>query len=109
MIIVFVTAPKGKGEEIAKRILERRLAACINLVTVKSMYWWENKIVHEEEDLLIIKTRKDIFDKLSNFIKEIHPYKVPEIIALKASDVNIEYLSWIESETSLKKIHSAEK
>ena len=109
MIIVFVTAPKGKGEEIAKKILEKRLAVCINITTVKSMYWWENNIVHEEEDLLIIKTRKDIFDRLSNFIEEIHPYKIPEIIALKASDVNVEYLSWIESETSLKKIYSAEK
>ncbi len=109
MIVVLVTAPKGSGEALAKKILQKRLAACINITSIKSLYWWENKINSDEEDLLIIKTRKDLFEKLRTFIKEIHPYNTPEIVALKVYDVDLDYLNWLESETSLKKIREVEK
>ena len=104
MIIVLVTTPKNEGEKIARKILEKRLAACINIKSVKSLYWWENEIKEDEEDLLIIKTREDLFEMLKDFIKSIHPYKIPEIVAIKVKDVNVEYLNWLESETSIKKI-----
>lgn len=107
MIVVLVTVPNGKGKEIAKKILEKRLAACINIKEVESMYWWNEKIEEAKEELLIIKTRKEIFDMLKDFIKSIHPYEVPEIVALDVKDVNIEYLNWLESETSIKKIRNA--
>ncbi|HIP66652.1 MAG TPA: divalent-cation tolerance protein CutA [Candidatus Nanopusillus sp.] len=104
MIIVLVTAPKGKGEELSKRVLEKRLATYVSISTIKSMYWKENNTIYEEEDLLIIKTRKAIFDNLSDFIKKIYLYKIPKIVAINIIDANVEYLSWVESETSLKKI-----
>jgi periplasmic divalent cation tolerance protein len=107
MIIVLTTVPYGKGEEIARKILEKRYAACINIKEVRSLYWENNSIKDEKEELLIIKTRKEIFDILKDFIKSIHPYKIPEIIEIKVDDGNKEYLDWLESETSLKKIKNA--
>ncbi|BFI73492.1 dihydroorotate dehydrogenase [Nanoarchaeota archaeon] len=107
MILVLTTVPYGKGEEIAKKILEKRYAACINIKEVKSFYWEENNIKEDKEELLIIKTREEVFDMLKDFIKSIHPYKVPEIIEIKVDDGNKEYLDWLENETSLKKIRNA--
>ncbi|MGC9133580.1 MAG: divalent-cation tolerance protein CutA [Nanopusillaceae archaeon] len=107
MIIVLTTVPFGKGEEIAKKILEKRYAACISIKEVRSLYWENNNIKDEKEELLIIKTRKEIFDMLKDFLKSIHPYKIPEIIEIKVDDGNKEYLDWLESETSLKKIRNA--
>lgn len=106
MIVVLTTVPYGEGKNFARKILEKRLAACINIKEVDSLYWWENEIKENKEELLIIKSRKELFDMLKDFIKKNHPYKVPEIIEIKVDDSNIEYLNWLESETSLKKIRN---
>jgi periplasmic divalent cation tolerance protein len=96
-IVVFCTTPKNKGYEIAKKIIENRLAACINVVNnINSIYWWKGEINEDEEELLVIKTKKTILNELITFIKSIHPYSVPEIIALDIIDGNIDYLNWIE-------------
>ncbi len=102
MIVVITTVPKGKGKEIAKALLEKRLAACINIADVKSLYWWEGKIEEAEEELLIIKTRSELYEKLEEELKKIHPYEVPEIVALRVKDVYVEYLRWVEKETRLR-------
>ncbi len=102
MIVVLTTVPKGKGKEIAKALLEKRLAACVNITDVKSLYWWEGKIEEAEEELLIIKTRAELYEKLEEELKKIHPYGVPEIVALRVKDVYVEYLRWVEKETRLR-------
>ena len=99
MIIVLVTVPKDNAEELAKKILENRLAACINISEVKSLFWENNRIVNAEEALLIIKTRDELYDKLEDFVKKNHPYKIPEILAISVSDGNAEYLRWVDKET----------
>jgi len=98
-IIVFITTPKGDGSRIARYIVENRLAACVNIVTgVRSLYWWEGKVNDDEEDLLIVKTRMSLLSKLIEGVKSIHPYSVPEIIALPIIGGNMDYLRWIDNE-----------
>lgn len=101
-IVVYVTAPNIEtASKIAETIVEKRLAACVNIIPkINSIYWWEGKIERDEEVLLIIKSRREIFEKLSMAIKEIHPYNVPEIIALPIIKGNKEYLEWINGETT---------
>ncbi len=99
-IIVFVTVPNNKFKRIIDQLLTKKLVACINVIkNVSSYYWWENKICTDKESLLIIKTKKVLFKKLLNEIKKVHPYKVPEIISIKMSEGNKEYLNWIDSVT----------
>lgn len=99
-VIVYVTTPPGKAKEIARYILENRLAACINITSVESLYWWNNVIEEDTEKLLIIKTAKHCLDNLINKIKEIHPYQVPEIIATEIVKGSNTYLEWIKKEVS---------
>jgi len=95
--VVFITTPAGKGEEIAQKLVEEKLAACVNVVDkVSSLYWWQGKIEKDKENLLVVKTKADLFKKLVKRVKEIHPYTVPEIIALPIVDGNEDYLSWID-------------
>lgn len=95
--VIFVTVPDNSvGKKIAQKILKNKLCACVNIVTkIKSSYWWKNKIEHSDESLLIIKTKRTVFTKLLAYIKKIHPYTVPEIIALPIEAGNKEYLNWI--------------
>lgn len=100
MRVVFCTTPKILAEEISDKILEARLAACVNIIdTVKSKYWWQGKLQTDEESLLIIKTTKDLIEPLTKKIKEIHPYDVPEVISFKIKDGNEDYLKWIYNST----------
>lgn len=95
-IIVFCTVPgKEKTYEISKKIIENKLAACVNFLKVNSIFEWKGKIEEEEEYLLIIKTKDEKFEELENFIKKIHPYEVPEIIYFKIEKGNENYLKWI--------------
>lgn len=100
-MVVLVTAPKEKGEEMARRILEKGLAACVNICDIKSFYWWKGKIEENGEDLLIIKTTENVYKRLEEFIREIHPYEMPEIIALEIDRGLDKYLKWVEEETKL--------
>ena len=96
-IVVFITAPKDKGIEIARSIVEKRMGACVNIVAqVNSIYWWKGNIEEDEESLLIVKTTAEKFGELKDFVKGIHPYTVPEIIALPILSGNEEYLRWMD-------------
>ena len=100
MRVVFCTTPTEKAEEIADKILESKLVACVNIIdTVKSKYWWEGKIQTDEESLLIIKTKVELIEKLIIKIKEVHPYEVPEIISFEIKEGSTEYLDWIKKVT----------
>ncbi|MBF0595065.1 MAG: divalent-cation tolerance protein CutA [Candidatus Omnitrophica bacterium] len=97
-IVVFVTASKEEEAEIiARALLEKKLAACCNLVSgVKSLYWWQGKITDDQEVLLVIKTRTDMFDKIKETVIAYHSYAVPEIIALPVVAGSEPYLKWID-------------
>jgi len=94
LAIILVTAPRGEGRRIARILLESKQAACVNITSVRSIYWWEGKLEESDEDLLIIKTRRDTADKTVEKIREVHPYEVPEIIVLSPEKVYKAYLDW---------------
>lgn len=98
--VAFVSIPKDKAKELARKLVEERMAACINIVPkIESIYWWENKVQEEEESLLIIKTTQVKVEKLIGFVKENHPYDVPEIITFILAEGLPDYLDWVIEET----------
>jgi periplasmic divalent cation tolerance protein len=96
--VVLVTAPSmDVGRDIARALLDGKLAACVNIVpSITSLYTWEGELCVDEEVLLIIKTTTSAFDALTSAIKSIHPYDVPEIIALPLAAGSRDYLDWIQ-------------
>jgi len=101
-VLVLVTAPDIKtARTLAKAILSVRLAACVNLLPkIESHYWWEGKIEHGTEILMLIKTRKDRLKKLEKEIVARHPYDTPEFLVLPIADGNQRYLDWLSRSVS---------
>lgn len=94
--IVLVTAPsQNEGEAIVRALLEARLAACVTIIPVHSIYTWQGKIDSNQEWQLLIKTDLALFPTISAKIRELHSYEVPEIIALPITDGFEPYLQWI--------------
>ena len=84
---------------IARKLIEKRIAACVQRIgPIKSTYWWKDKVNEEEEWLLIIKTSNEMFGEMEEAIREVHPYEVPEIIASPIIKGNKDHLNWIEKE-----------
>ncbi len=101
-ILVMITAgSEEEGAKIAKALLEARLIACANLIGgVRSLYRWEGKVCDDPEILLLCKTVRHHFSRLSEKVKSIHSYDVPEIIALPLVEGWNPYLEWVEQETT---------
>ncbi|MFH0931321.1 MAG: divalent-cation tolerance protein CutA [Candidatus Zixiibacteriota bacterium] len=100
-IVILVTASsEEEAKKIAQSLVEKRLAACVNIIKdVQSVFRWKGKISDEKELLLIIKTRKKLYKNVEEVIKTLHAYEVPEIIALPIISGSKDYLYWIDSET----------
>jgi len=98
-IIAITTTPsKNEAEKIAKTLLEERLIACANIIgPVQSLFWWQGKIDEAQEHLILMKTRKDLFSKLSEKVKALHSYQIPEIIAVPIVEGFKPYMEWLES------------
>lgn len=97
--IVLCTVPDpATGERLAQGLVEARLAACVNLLpALTSIYRWQGTLQKEAECLLIIKTRRDRFDALSETLRQHHPYELPEIIAVPLINGLPAYLGWIDA------------
>jgi len=97
VLVVLVTAPAGEvAAGLARSLVEERLAACVNRVpAVSSTYRWEGKVCVEEEDLLIVKTTPGRFAELEERLRTLHPYEVPEILALPVGGGSRSYLDWV--------------
>lgn len=96
-ITILVTVPSEKiAFKISRELVCKKLAACVNIIPkIRSFYTWQNKLCSDKELLLIIKSRNNLFKKVETNIKKIHPYKVPEIIALPIQLGNRTYLDWL--------------
>jgi len=102
-ILVLITTPSREvGEEVAATLLEQKLAACVNILpSITSIYAWKGEVQNDQEALLVVKTRAELFHKrLVPAVKAIHPYEVPEIIALPVVMGSQSYLDWISTETA---------
>ncbi|XP_043660072.1 protein CutA homolog [Drosophila teissieri] len=105
--VAFVTTPDREcAKKLARSIIERKLAACVNIVPqIDSIYMWEGKITEDSEYLMMIKTLTSRIDDLTKFVRENHPYSVAEVISLPIQNGNPPYLDWI-AQTVPKKVKS---
>jgi periplasmic divalent cation tolerance protein len=98
-IVIFITT--GSEEEahrIADQLLNQRKAACINIVPkIDSLFWWQDKLDSAQESLLIVKTKASKLKEITELVKRVHSYEVPEIIALPIIGGNEDYLKWLDT------------
>jgi periplasmic divalent cation tolerance protein len=97
-IVLSACGSRNEAEKIARDAVERRLAACVNIVPVTSYYRWNGKIRVDREYLLVAKTRSEIFARLKRRILALHTYELPEILSLKVLGGHKQYLDWIDQE-----------
>jgi periplasmic divalent cation tolerance protein len=100
-ILVLTTVPdEARGRKIALKLVEERLAACVTVsAAARSFYRWEGRIADEEERILFVKTKAALYGRLEKELKALHPYTVPEIIALPIVAGSEAYLKWLSGET----------
>jgi periplasmic divalent cation tolerance protein len=101
-IAILCTTPDiASAERIAGALVEEKLAACVNLVPgLSSVFRWEGKVQREPEVLLLIKTQRTRFDAVAARVKALHPYTVPELIALPIDASTPDYLAWLIENTT---------
>ena len=96
LLVVYVSAPPDEAAELARSLVDARLAACVNLVPqMRSIYSWKGEIADENETLLVIKTHAAHFDRLADLVQNSHSYDVPEIIALPIERASSAYEAWL--------------
>lgn len=99
-VVVLCTFPSAeKAAEIARVLVGEKLAACMNISAVRSIYVWKDALQDDAEALGVIKTTADRYAALAQRIVELHPYEVPEIIALPVGDGHAPYLAWVVAQT----------
>ncbi len=98
--LVLSTCPdRDTAERLARMLVERRLAACVNIVPgLLSVYRWQGEVQRDEEHLLLIKTDRARYPALETALRAAHPYELPEIVAVTISNGSTDYLRWITSE-----------
>jgi periplasmic divalent cation tolerance protein len=100
IVILITVASREEAERIARRLVEDRLAACVNIVPqVRSLFIWQGKFSQEDEILLVVKSRRARFRELATTVKQLHSYSVPEIIALPILVGSSDYLRWVAEST----------
>ena len=99
-VIVLITAPEEEASRIQELLVKERLAACVNSLPAESFYSWKGKHERAGETLLILKTRKSALERIEKRIKEIHPYDVPEILAVPIVWGSKDCLEWLDKEVS---------
>ncbi|OGI15014.1 hypothetical protein A3K63_03255 [Candidatus Micrarchaeota archaeon RBG_16_49_10] len=96
MLFILTMVPKGKSDELSRKIVEEKLAGCSLIVNLQdSKFFWEGKLTHEKEDLIIFKTLEKNSEKIFKRIKELHPYETPFIGQIKLDKTNTEYENWL--------------
>ena len=100
VLVVLVTCPPDRAQAIADALVGDRVAACVNVMPgLQSTYHWQGEVQRDAEALLIIKTARDRFDALKQAVLKVHPYEVPEIVALPAAAVHAAYGDWVVEST----------
>ena len=97
--IVTTTPDKETAQRIARLLVERRLAACVQVSgPIESTYWWQGRVETAAEWQLLAKSRLDLFPALEAAVREVHPYTVPELLATRVEAGCADYLQWIACE-----------
>lgn len=102
VLLILSTFPdREKARQISATLVQEKLAACANILPgVESTYWWQDKVESAEEVLVLFKAPSTLFDRFSARLRSLHPYEVPEIIALDVAAGLPDYLSWVLQTTS---------
>jgi periplasmic divalent cation tolerance protein len=98
IVVLSTCASPQEAQRVAHALVEKRLAACVNVMPVRSVYHWKDAIEEEEEVLLVIKSSRELFDRLRGEIERLHSYELPEVIALPIVDGSQGYLTWLDRE-----------
>ena len=102
VVVLTTVASAEEAEKLVRTLLDRRLIACGTLLPgARSFYRWEGKIADEQEVVVLLKTRSAVLHAIESAFVELHPYKVPELLALEVQWGLEKYLTWINDETSL--------
>jgi periplasmic divalent cation tolerance protein len=100
-IVLTTLGARETAEKLAQQLVERRLAACVNIVgPIRSIYRWKHKVHNEEEYLLLIKTTAEQADQLQSVFEGLHPYDLPECVQLAVHAGSDDYLAWLAAEVS---------
>lgn len=98
-IVYITTSGISESKEIAKRLLEAKLACCINIIpSVESMYLWKGKIEEDSESIMVVKTMSTIVDEVIKTVEYIHSYETPCILEITVNKGSNNYLKWMETE-----------
>jgi periplasmic divalent cation tolerance protein len=103
IVVLSTCASAEEAQRVARALVEKRLAACVNLIAgVRSVYRWKDAIQDEEETLLVIKSSRALLEELREEMERLHSYEVPEVIALSVVDGSERYLAWMNRELAHK-------
>jgi periplasmic divalent cation tolerance protein len=98
VLVLTTVATAEDAERLAEALVERRLCACVNVVrSVRSIYRWKGAVEREDEQLLLVKTRSERLPALRDAVLALHPYEVPELIALPIEAGSPAYLDWLDA------------
>jgi periplasmic divalent cation tolerance protein len=97
MLVLTTIGSEEDGARLARSLIEKRLVACVNVLgPARSLYMWKGKLEDDSERLLLMKTRADRYPELEAALQELHPYEVPEVLAIPIERGSGAYLSWID-------------
>jgi periplasmic divalent cation tolerance protein len=97
-VVMSTASSADEAQRIADALVERRLAACVNVLSgVRSTYRWRDAVERADEWLLVVKTRRERFDDVARAIRELHSYEVPEVVLLDVARGDARYLAWIDA------------
>ena len=99
VMLILSTVPASESPRIAGTLVTERLVACVNAAPVRSSYRWKGEICNDREELLVMKTRESLFPRVMERLRELHPYEVPEILAVPVWGGFPGYLGWVLEET----------
>ncbi len=100
LVCLVTVGSQSEGDRIADALVAEELAACVNLLgPIRSVYRWEGTVHHDEELLLIIKTRGELFARMAERVRALHSYRTPEVIALPVAAGSEAYLAWLRAAT----------
>lgn len=98
-IVLTTFESEQQAKPVIDEIIKCKLAACVQEIRIKSHYTWKGEVCHEDEVLVLIKTRKELYPELESKLQEIHPYETPEILYVDVESGSAAYLAWIDEQT----------
>ncbi len=98
-VVLTTVSSKEDAVRLARILVERRLAACVNVLPATSVYRWQGEMHEDAEHVLVVKTRRTLVDDIKELFEQHHPYELPELVALEVEDGSSAYLNWLRAGT----------